>query len=74
MTFFKKYNGTANTRLLRIERLVWPLIYGGLLTLVLGWFVDSTQGADASGLYALGVLALALGLVAFYLRARHAED
>lgn len=73
MSFFKKYNGTSNKRLVRMERLIWVLIYGGLLALLLGYFTDTTQGADASGLYAIGVLALALGLVIFYLRSRQQE-
>lgn len=74
MSFFKKYNGTADARLLRAERLIWSLIYGGLLALVLGWFTENTQGADASGLYAVGSLALAMGLVVFYLRSRQKEE
>jgi hypothetical protein len=74
MSFFKKYNGTSNKRLVRMERIIWVLIYGGLLSLILGYFTDTTQGADASGLYAIGVLALALGLVIFYLRSRNHED
>ncbi len=74
MSFFGKYNGTTNTRLLRLERLVWPLIYGGLLALVLGYFTEETQQADASGLYAVGTIALAMGLVVFYLRSRHSDD
>jgi len=73
MSFFDKYNGTTNERLLRLERLVWPLIYGGLLALVLGYFTEN-QGADATGLYALGSIALAMGCVVFYLRSRHPDD
>jgi hypothetical protein len=34
MAFFKKYHGTTDKRLLRIERWTWILIYGGLLTSV----------------------------------------
>jgi hypothetical protein len=74
MSFFNKYNGTSNARLLRIERIIWPLVYGGLLALVLGWFTESSQGADASGLYAVGSIALAMGLVAFFVRSRQRED
>jgi hypothetical protein len=78
MSFFDKYNGTSNTRLLRMERVIWPLIYGGLLALVLAWFTDTTQGGSASdtatGLYAVGSVALAMGLVVFYLRSRQSED
>jgi Na+-transporting NADH:ubiquinone oxidoreductase subunit NqrB len=73
MSFFNKYNGTSNARLLRMERVIWPLIYGGLLFLVLGWFTDNTQGADATGLYAVGSIAVVMGLVLFYLRSRHKE-
>lgn len=74
MSFFNKYNGTSNERLLRLERVIWPLVYGGLLALVLGYFTETTQGADASGLYAVGSIALAMGLVVFYLRSRQKEE
>ena len=73
MSFFKKYNGTSNARLLRMERVVWPLVYGGLLALVLAWFTENTQGADASGLYAVGGVALAIGVAVFFVRARQQE-
>jgi hypothetical protein len=74
MSFFDKYNGTSNARLLRMERVIWPLVYGGLLALVLAWFTESTQGADATGLYAVGAVALAIGVVVFFLRARQKEE
>ena len=74
MSFFDKYNGTSNARLLRMERLIWPLIYGGLLLLVLAWFSDNTQGADATVLYVAGGIAVALGLAAFFWRSRHGEE
>jgi hypothetical protein len=74
MSFFDKYNGTSDARLLRTERVIWPLIYGGLLALVLGWFTENTQGTDATGLYALGAIALAMGIAAFFWRARQRGD
>jgi hypothetical protein len=74
MSFFDKYNGTSNARLLRLERVIWPLVYGGLLALVLGWFTENTQGGDATGLYAVGCIALAMGLAAFYWRSRQREE
>jgi len=73
MPFFKRYNGTTNQRLLRVERTIWTLIYGGLLAMVLGYFVETTQGGDASSFYALGVLALALGVALVFLRSRMAD-
>jgi LPXTG-motif cell wall-anchored protein len=73
MSFFKKYNGSTDAGHVRLERTVWTLIYGGLLVLVLGYFAENTQGADGSGLYAVGGIALALGLLAFYLRSRQRD-
>ena len=73
MSFFNKYNGTSDERLLRMERVIWPLVYGGLLLLVLGYFTENTQHADASGLYAVGGVAVCLGVVVFYLRSRQKE-
>jgi hypothetical protein len=73
MSFFSKYNGTSDERLLRMERVIWPLIYGGLLVLVLGYFTESSQGVDATGLYAMGGVALGLGLAVFAVRSRRGE-
>ncbi len=74
MSFFNKYNGTSNARLLRMERVIWILIYGGLLTLVLAWFTENTQATNATGLYAVGGVALVIGLAVFYLRSLHKEE
>jgi hypothetical protein len=73
MSFFDKYNGTADARLLRMERVIWPLVYGGLLSLVLAWFTENTQATDATGLYAVGAVALVMGVAAFYWRSRQQE-
>jgi urea transporter len=74
MSFFNKYNGTSNARLLRMERVIWILIYGGLLTLVLAWFTENTQATSATGLYAVGGVAVAIGLAVFYMRSLHKEE
>jgi hypothetical protein len=74
MSFFNKYNGTSNARLLRMERAIWPLVYGGLVALVLGWFTGNTQAGDGSGLYAVGGVAIAAGLLVFVWRSRQAEE
>jgi urea transporter len=57
-----------------MERLIWILIYGGLLTLVLAWFTENTQATSATGLYAVGAVAVAMGLVVFYLRSLQKEE
>jgi hypothetical protein len=74
MAFFKSYKGTTNRRLVRLERLIWTLIYGGLLALVLGYFVENTQGADGTALYAIGLLVAAMGVVLVYVRSRLREE
>ena len=73
MSFLNKYNGTADARLLRLERLTWLLIYGGLMALLLGYFMAQGQAASASAYYAGGALAVGLGLVLIYLRSRMTE-
>lgn len=74
MAFFKKYNGTTNLRLLRMERVIWTLIYGGLLAVVLGYFLENTQKVDATAVYAIGILATAMGVVMVYVRSRLREE
>ena len=73
MGFFKKYNGTTNARLVRLEHLIWVLIYGGLLAIVLGVFAERTQAGDASELYTGGGLAVVAGAVLIYVRSRLRE-
>ncbi len=74
MAFFKKYNGTTNAKLVRMERMTWTLIYGGLLAIVLAYFTEQTQGADATELYACGMLAAAIGIVLIFTRSRLREE
>lgn len=75
MAFFKKYNGTNNTKLVRMERLSWVFIYGGLMTFVLGHFVSATDESLARILGVAGLVAVALGAVLIVLRSRlHSDD
>ncbi len=74
MAFFKKYNGTTNARLVRMERLIWTLIYGGLLAMVLGYFIDQQGVQDAALFYNLGGLAVAGGVVMVFIRSRLREE
>ncbi len=74
MAFFKKYNGTTDKRLLRIERWTWILIYGGLLTSVLSYFMPSKPDGSVSLALVGGVLAVASGVALIVLRSRmHGE-
>ena len=74
MSFFKKYSGTTNLRLVRLERMVWVLIYGGLLSIVLGLFIDQSGAQDASLFYQIGGLAVGAGVVMIYIRSRLREE
>lgn len=73
MSFFKKYNGTTNLRLARIETLIWVLIYGGLLMLVVGFFMS--RNVDGSGFEMVvgGAVLAAVGAVLIYVRSRLRE-
>lgn len=74
MAFFKKYNGTTDLRLLRIERWTWILIYGGLLACVLSYFMPATPGGGLSALLGWGLVAVAIGAVLIVVRSRlHGE-
>jgi uncharacterized membrane protein HdeD (DUF308 family) len=70
MAFFKKYNGTTNTKLIRMERMIWTLIYGGLLAVILGYFIDQQEAQDAALFYNFGGLAVAAGVVMVIIRSR----
>lgn len=74
MAFFKKYNGTTNARLVRMERIIWALIYGGLLSIVLGYFIDQQEAQDATLFYNLGGLAVVGGVVMVFIRSRLREE
>ena len=70
MAFIKKYNGTTDVRLLRIERWTWILIYGGLLTSMLSYFMPATPEGDVNVLQICGLLAVAVGVALIAVRAR----
>jgi hypothetical protein len=74
MAFFKKYNGTTNVRLLRLERITWILIYGGLLSMVLAHFAAQEGAAGNGALFAIGLLAALAGVGLIVLRSRMREE
>jgi hypothetical protein len=56
--------------LLRIERLIWILIYGGLFALILGIVILQAAPAGAWSLIVLGGGAAAAGVVLIWVRSR----
>ena len=74
MAFFKKYNGTTDQRLLRLERWTWVLIYGGLLTSVVSYFMPANADGSPSITLSVGLLAVIAGLAMIGVRSRlHGE-
>lgn len=70
MSFFKKYNGTVNTRLARLEKVIWLLIYGGLLSALVGYFMQRGGDQEGQWLMAVGGGAALLGLILIVVRSR----
>ena len=73
MSFFKKYNGTTNRRLARMETVIWVLIYGGLLTLLIGLYMSRQQSGSGMELVVAGSLVTACGALLVVVRSRMRE-
>ena len=56
-----------------LERTTWVLLYGGLLLLCLGIFVDRRDDALGIGIQIFGAAAAALGVVLIWVRSRVKE-
>ncbi len=54
----------------RIETLTWVLIYGGLGSLSLGWFVTPAQGPWGELLISGGIVATIVGIVLIVVRSK----
>ena len=61
-------------RLQRLHQLIWVLIYGGLLTLILGIATARTDGATGWALIVGGGVLTAVGVVLIAVRARLRSD
>ena len=74
MAFFKDTKATNSAKLARLEKMIWVLIYGGLLAIVLGVFIDQSGAQDAVLFYNLGGLAVAGGVALIFARSRMHDD
>lgn len=74
MAFIKKYEGTTDVRLQRMQRVIWMLIYVGLITMVLGYFAGRQDEATGTVLCGVGGLAVGAGVLMIYIRSRLRED
>ena len=71
MSYFKRFpGGESNKFLVRLGALTWILIYGGLLTLLLGLWVESGDDNTSEMMMVGGAIAAAAGVVLIYVRSR----
>ncbi|OGB09507.1 MAG: hypothetical protein A3E79_01080 [Burkholderiales bacterium RIFCSPHIGHO2_12_FULL_61_11] len=71
MGFFKPSPGTGSSKpMALLHGLIWILIYGGLLTLVLGLFVENIDDATGWLMVVAGGVVAALGFVLIYVRSK----
>ena len=71
MSYFERSSRTASNKLLqRIERLTWSLSYGGLLTLILGWWVIPSDDGSGYLLLGCGAVIAVIGFLMIYVRSK----
>lgn len=71
MGFFKESGSTTSSKsIARLQQLIWILIYGGLLTLVLGLSVQRMDDALGWSMVVGGGVVAAIGFVLIYVRSR----
>ena len=71
MSFFKpSADAVPGKSVARLHALIWVLIYGGLLTLVLGLSVQRTDDTLGWSMVVMGALVAALGFALIYVRSR----
>ncbi|MCY1167322.1 hypothetical protein [Polaromonas sp.] len=71
MSFFKPSSEPSSNKFIaRLQALIWILIYGGLLTLVLGLSVQRTSDPIGWSMVVGGALVAALGVVLIYVRSK----
>ena len=56
-----------------LDKLIWTLIYGGLLALCLGLFVLREHGSSGALFVTVGAIAAAVGAVLIWVRSRMQE-
>ena len=64
----------SNKLLQRIERLTWILIYSGLLTLILGWWVIPSDDGIGYLLLGCGAVIAVIGFLMIYVRSKIKAD
>ena len=75
MGFYKPgANHSTDPKMARLHKIIWSLIFGGLLTVILGLFVGKTNNSVGCTMVAAGGLLAAIGAVLIYVRSKLAPD
>ena len=72
MGFYKPgANHSTDPKMARLHKIIWSLIFGGLLTVILGIFVGETDDAVGWTMVAVGGVLTAVGAVLIYVRSTY---
>ena len=75
MGFYKPgANHPTDPRTARLHKIIWALIFGGLLTLILGIFVGKADDAIGWMMIAAGSVMTVVGAILIYLRSTMTSD
>ena len=75
MGFYKPgANHPLEPKTARLHKIIWALIFGGLLTLILGVFVGKTDDAIGWTMVAAGCVLTAIGAALIYVRSTMTAD
>ncbi len=75
MGFYKPgANHPTDPRMARLHKIIWTLIFGGLLMIILGIFVGKTDDAIGWVMIAAGGVMTVVGAVLIYVRSTMTAD
>ena len=74
MGFYKPgANHTSDPKMARLHKIIWALIFGGLLIFILGIFVGRTEDATGWLMIAAGGVMTVAGAILIYVRSTMAS-
>ena len=69
MGFYKPgANHVQDPKMARLHKIIWTLIFGGLLTIILGIFVEKADDAMGWMMVVAGSVITAIGMALIYVR------
>ena len=75
MGFYKPgANHTSDPKTARLHKIIWSLIFGGLLTLILGIFVGKADDVIGWTMVATGGIMTIIGAILIYVRSTMTTD